>query len=316
MKKIIHKLLAPFERFIVAELLWMVSKYLRTNSKDSKLKPLRWLVRKSLESLINRMKLVRGDNSFANESIELKKILDTLDIEDNYLVDIGAADGIRQSSTSMFINEYGWSGTLFEYDAESFARLAFLYNDRKDLFLCKSKVSPLNIASLLQGLNVPQTFGYLNIDIDSYDLSVIRNMFESGFKPSVISMEINENFSPDFYFEVLWDENHSWNSDHFFGCSLAAANSTLTEFGYVLVKMEYNNAIFVKETESKKFNLPSNLVQAYKEGYLDKANRLELFPWNDDLEFMHSDLPIREKIAKIDHLFLNYRGKYILKEIS
>lgn len=315
MKTAIRKLISPMEKYLFAELIWMGFKYTKKRRENPLLKPLSWMIRKNVEILINRMKIVRKDNSFANEAGTLEEILKKLDLQSQYLVDIGAADGIRQSSTAHFLNNRGWIGALFEYDPDSFSRLAYLYNDRQDITLCKSKVTPLNTPKLLEALNVPQDFGYLNIDIDSYDLAVLRAMLDAGFKPSIISMEINENFGPEFYFEVTWNENHSWNGDHFFGCSLAAAMSTLSGYGYVLVKMEYNNAIFVGLKDSSRFELPSDLKQAYLEGYLNKKNRLDLFPWNHLLEFMHSNLPSQEKIKKIEYLFREYSGHYILKEL-
>ncbi len=316
MKKLVRRILSPFEGHISAELFWMILKYIRARKLNPGLRSLRWIIRKSVESLVNRMKVVRDDNSFANESATIQEILEKLQIQNKYLVDIGAADGISQSSTSLFLNKFAWGGALFEYEAENFSRLAFLYSDRKDLILCKGKVTPLNISKLLLGLDIPKNFGLLNIDIDSYDLAVLRRLLDAEFRPQVISMEINENFGPEFYFEVIWDEDHSWKSDHFFGCSIAAAASTLEVYGYVLVKMEYNNGIFVHRDHSDLFALPISLTAAYRDGYLNKTNRLELFPWNQDMEFMHADLPSKEKILRVMELFSEYSGKYIIKEIS
>jgi hypothetical protein len=316
MRNSFRKTLQPFEKFISAELIWMGSKYLRARSRNQNVKPLRWLIRKNIELLVNRMKVVREDNSFANESAAIEQIFEKLVIEEKYLVDIGAADGIRQSSTALFLNERGWSGTLFEFDSDSFAKLAFLYSDRNDLQLCKSKVTPGNIEGLLQSLEVPRNFGYLNIDIDSYDLAVLREMLKANFMPLVISMEVNEIFPPQLYFEVLYDEKHSWQGDHFFGCSLAAAEASLRNFGYSLARVEYNNAIFLRKDRSAALQLPGGLEEAYNEGYLNKKDRSELFPWNSSMEFMHSDRSTSEKIDRVNEIFLKYQGKYILKESS
>ena len=316
MRIFFRKALQPFEKFLLAELIWMMSKYQRTSSKNHNIKSLRWLIRKNTELLVNRMKIVRGDNSFANESEAIEQIFGKLLIEEKYLVDIGAADGIRQSSSAVFLNERGWSGALFEYDPDSFAKLAFLYCDRNDLRLCKTKVTPDNIVGLLQSLEVPRIFGFLNIDIDSYDLTVLREMLKSDFKPLVISMEVNENFPPQLYFEVLYDENHCWQGDHFFGCSLAAAAASLNNLGYSLARVEYNNAIFLREELCVELQLPGSLEEAYNQGYLNKKNRIDLFPWNSSMEFMHSDHPTSEKIDRVNNMFLNYQGKYILKESS
>ena len=314
MRNCFRKALQPFEKFILAELIWMMSKYLRARSRNQKIKPLNWLIRKNIELLVNRMKIVREDNSFANESAAIEQIFEKLVIDEKYLVDIGAADGIRQSSSAVFLNERGWSGSLFEYDSDSFSKLAFLYSDREDLQLCNSKITPMNISGLLEHLGVPKNFGFLNIDIDSYDLSVVREILNSGFSPHAISMEINENFPPEIQFEVLFDDNHSWESNHFFGCSLSAANTTLVSLGYVLVKVEYNNAIFIRGIDAAKFLLPDNIKQAYNDGYLNRDNRNQLFPWNRDMEFLHSEHSTQEKIREVNKLFLRYDQKYLISE--
>lgn len=315
MNKTIRKLLSPFEKYLWAEIVWMVIKYIRNKRANSELKSLRWVLRKNCELFVNRMKVVRQDNSFANEAATLEKILHQLEIKEKFLVDIGAADGIRQSSTARFLNNLGWAGALIEYDSDSFSRLAFLYNDRQDLTLCKSKVSPMNIAGLLKSLGVPQEFGYLNIDIDSYDLAILREMLESDFVPAVISMEINETFPPEIYFEVIYTENHLWQGDHFFGCSLAAAHSTLKKYGYSLACMEYNNAVFVNKEHSLKIQTQDDLNTAFKEGYVNKVDRKTLFPWNVDMEFLLLASPTSGKIEEIQRRFMKYTEKYRIYEV-
>lgn len=316
MKTILRKLISPLEKYLLAELVWMAIKYTKNRRTKSSLKTLRWMLRKCLELFINRMKIVRKDNSFANEATTLEDVLNQFHPKGKFLVDIGAADGIRQSSTAHFLNNLGWGGALFEYDSDSFSRLAYLYNDREDITLCKSKVTPQNIAGLLNSLGVPKNFDYLNIDVDSYDLSILREMLEADFKPSMISMEVNENFPPEIYFEVVYNENHFWRGDHFFGCSLSAANETLTKYGYLLVCMEYNNAIFIDSQFSSKVQTQKNLKTAYAEGDLNKPDRKQLFPWNEDTEFLLTDIQVNEKITKVNNLFSQYEGKYIIKEVS
>lgn len=315
MKKTIRNLMQPFEKFLVVELVWLITKYLRESRNMPNLKSMRWLVRRTVELFISRLKIVRKDNSFANESEIIEKIVNQIELRDNFLVDIGAADGIRQSSTSHHLNRLGWTGALFENNPESFARLSFLYNDRNDLLLCKVKITPDNVTQLFLGIGIPKSFGYLNIDIDSYDLSVIRALLKNGFRPSVISMEINENFPPEFYFEVLYNENHAWQGDSFLGCSLAAADSSLKNFGYSLVCLEYNNAFFVINEYSSRFQLSENLYAIYDNGYKLRPERTRMFPWNSSMEFMHSEIPAKEKIAIIHKRYFQYKDQYLLHEI-
>ncbi len=173
----------------------------------------------------------------------------------------------------------------------------------------------MNIPGLLKSLGVPQGFGYLNIDIDLYDLAVLREILESDFVPTVTSMEINENFPPEIYFEVVYTDNHFWQGDHFFRCSLAEAHSTLKEYRYSLACMEHNNSIFVSKEHSLNIQTQDVLKTAFKEGYVDKVDRKTLFPWNVDKEFLLLESPTEEKIATLNDLFSKYKEKYLIKEV-
>lgn len=308
----IKRWLSPLEDFQLLETTWLSLKYRKARKSNKSLPRLSFIFLKSVELFTNRLKIVRKDNSFAGEHSILAETMKKLDIGDGYLVDIGAADGIRQSSTVGFLSGSNWRGTLFEYNPESFSRLAFLYNDSQRVNLAKVKVTPVNLAPLFEGIGIPERFEYLNIDIDSYDLSILRELIDSGYRPSIISMEVNEKFPPNIYFEVLFSEDHSWNGDHFFGCSLTAAYENLQPRGYELVVMEYNNAIFIDSTSFLSGSLMTDLNKFYRNGYLTKNDRKELFPWNQDMEIIQ-ELEPKDVLQYLNKKFISYKGKYRLE---
>jgi hypothetical protein len=163
----------------------------------------------------------------------------------------------------------------------------------------------------MKGLGVPQTFSFLNIDIDSYDLEILRSLLMSGYMPQLISMEINEIFPPNIEFEVLFSDTQSWQGDHFFGCSVASANKALSQLGYKLVEIEYNNAFFINDAVADKFELNRNIFDLYKEGYQNKPDRTLKFPGNLDVEFL-LDSNTQVAAQKINRLFKKHEGKYLL----
>jgi len=246
------------------------------------------MLRESTAIFTNRLKIVRIDNSHAGEHKALSDAMNKLGITEGHLIDIGTADGIRQSSSVNFLKNANWSGTLFEFDPKSFAKLSFLYNDNDSVSLCKTKVNPNNIVSLLEGLNVPKQVAYLNIDIDSYDLSVLRNLIDGKLRPLVISMEINEKFPPNIDFEVLYSDEHYWQGDHFFGCSLAAAFDAMSVRDYSLINFHFNNAIFVDNRQTKAVPVIKDLRDTHKKGYLQQKDRKLLFPWNENIEILQT----------------------------
>ena len=306
----LKRILSPLEKFLIIETVWLMLKYAKNRRREKNLKSLHWLIQKSVQMFTNRLKIVRKENSFAGEGKILQETMNKLGISGGYLVDIGAADGIRQSSTSEFLKENTWRGALFELNPESFSRLAFLYSSSDLVSLVKIKVTPENVVKIFEGVEVPHTFEYLNIDVDSYDLSILRALLDAGYKPEIISMEVNEKFPPNIYFEVLYKEDHFWRGDHFFGCSLTAAYETLSSREYHLYSLEYNNAIFIKSNSK---NDPSiSLKTFYEDGYLQKPDRRTLFPWNENIEILQS-LDDQRIEAFLNELFSSYSGMFRLE---
>lgn len=306
----IKKWLAPLEDIQLLETSWLTWKYFRAKKSNKSLPSISYILLKAVELYTNRLKIVRTDNSFAGEHLSLAETMANLEIANGYLVDIGAADGIRQSSTVGFLKKSSWEGTLFEYSSDSFSRLAFLYSDSQKINLAKAKVTPKNVAALFEGFDIPQNFEYLNIDIDSYDLSILRELIDSGYRPKIISMEVNEKFPPNIYFEVLYSPDHAWTGDHFFGCSLSAAHESLVTRGYKLHNLEYNNAIFVDS--HLEIVQEVDLKAVYSKGYLSKTDRLMLFPWNENIELLQN-LTSEESESYLNTLFDRYKGKYRLE---
>lgn len=171
------------------------------------------IYRQSILLIVNKLKIIRTDNSYLGEFQVIQEIIDKISAHNKYLVDIGASDGITQSSTVKLLIDFGYSGLLLESNSESFSKLAFMYNSKNDIKLAKNKITPDNVVSLMQGFEVPRDFHLLNLDIDSYDLEVLRSLLKSGFLPKIISMEINPIFPPNIEFEVKFFNDQSWRGD-------------------------------------------------------------------------------------------------------
>ena len=87
-------------------------------------------------------------------------------------------------------------------DPFKFSKLAFLYSVFPNAKLARGRVTPGSVESLLSA-EVPTDYALLNLDIDSYDLAVIDEMLKSGYKPTIISMEVNEKIPPPIYFVAI-----------------------------------------------------------------------------------------------------------------
>lgn len=254
-----------------------------------------------------------GDHSFAGEEAQIRALLAKLGLASGYIVDIAASDGVTQSCTLGLFRGQGWRGLAVEYDATKFARLAYAYSAFPSVSLAKCKVTPENVAALLTAYRAPRDFELLSLDIDSYDLFVIAAMLDAGFRPKLISMEINEKLPPPLYFTVLYDDAHGWQGDHFFGCSATAAADTVRPYGYVLAGIEYNNAMFVEAGLAAAHGIADqDISSAYRTGYRDRADRTKLFPWNHNVDEA-LDLSPSDALAFFERHFANYQGKFTLR---
>ena len=260
---------------------------------------------------LDRISKKNIDFSGHGETQAVKQYLKNDNLDFNYFVDIGASDGVSSSSTLEFAKMPNWHGLSIEYDDNKFSKLQYVYRKYKNISLANKKVTPDSIVDILLDYEVPKNFSFLNIDIDSYDLEVSKSLFQLGYRPDIVSIEINEKIPPPIYFNVKYDQEHFWHGDHFFGCSLTAAVEEFSKFDYLLAEFRLNNAIFVNLIKFPELT-PKNASNAYEEGYKSIKNRKELFKYNHDVEILHK-LNNDEKIVFINNLFKKYKNMYELK---
>jgi hypothetical protein len=252
-----------------------------------------------------------GDNSSLHEYEVLNQMCNKLQIINGYVLDVAASDGYSQSCTLGFFRRAEWSGFAVEMDPLKFSKLAFLYAGFPNTKLAKVRVTPDNIDSLLSAYEVPKDISVFNLDIDSYDLYVMEKVLKSDYRPRIISMEINEKIPSGIFFAVDYDSAHSWQGDHFYGCSIDAASLTVKPYGYKLVSLEFNNAVFILDEHNVTDFLDLTAENAYNTGYRNAVNRKILFPHNTDVDVWLT-LNKDDCLLAIRNTFAKYEGKYSL----
>ena len=225
---------------------------------------------------------------------------------DRTAVDIGAGDGMRGSNTyALFVK--GWRGVGFEGDERRARRLARAYKNFDEVAARRALVTPSNVASLLEEHKVPREFGVLSLDIDSYDYWVLDAILKE-FRPRVVVTEINEKIPPPVRFVVGYDPAFRLQH-HFFGYSIASLEDLCARHSYALIALEYNNAFIAPRELAGDRALDA--ATAYRQGYLERADRRERFPDNHDMEALHSMKP-EEAVRFLDKFFARHKGKYEL----
>jgi len=112
----------------------------------------------------------------------------------NYIIDIGASTGIVSDPVYPFLIDTKYTGLCIEGNKAKTEELK-----RKTSFAVHEEfIYPHTILDVFQSYNVPINFDVLKIDIDGYDLEVIRVIL-SKYKPRIIIAEINEKIPPLFY---------------------------------------------------------------------------------------------------------------------
>lgn len=253
----------------------------------------------------------REERSHAGEAPHLGRVLTICGISGGFVVDMAAGDGVNHSSTLPLFRSPDWRGLAVEMDPTRFRRLEYAYRQFDGAVTAREKVTPDNVETLLRDHAVPREFEVLNLDLDSYDLWVAEALLGT-FHPAVITMEINEKIPPPVYFAVKFDPDHVWRGDHFYGCSLVAASEIVKPQGYVLESLHYDNALFVRRDVAEGRFEDRAVEDAYEEGYWDRPDRRELFPWNHDMEHLGGLTPDALE-SELRERFRDYEGLYVLE---
>lgn len=253
-----------------------------------------------------RLRRARGrDFSSLGEEGVVRRILDGLGVESGFAVDIAACDGVTKSNARS-LYDAGWAGLAVEGDPVKFAALSRTYRQLPAVSLARLWVTPDNVVPLLRGHGAPRELEFLNLDIDGYDHFVLEALLRE-FRPALVCAEINEKVPPPVKFTVRYDPAYVWAEDHFYGQSISTLHELAAAFGYALVELHYNNAFLVPSERSVLPGLSAE--EAYARGYLDRPDRLRLFPWNADMEELHA-LDAPGQVAFLERRFERYRGRY------
>lgn len=278
-----------------------------------KLGMVRQIIKKGLNAIGLEVRRFRPSSSgdsprYSNfgEQEVAAKFLSQLSPHHRFCVDIGAADGAT-SSNSYALFQSGWSGLAVETDSDRFAKLAYRHAELPSVQLLRTKATPENILSILRAAGTPREFGFLSLDIDSYDYFVLEQIL-TEFCPSLICAEINEKIPPPVKFSVKWDPNHAWSHDHFYGQSISMLEGLAIKNDYSLVGLEYNNAFLIPSSLS---TVPAvSAKEAYRTGYFERADRRTRLPWNKDMEVVLGLSPEGARDFVEEH-FSAYRGKFV-----
>ena len=175
-------------------------------------------------------------------------IFDRIGVTDRRFVEFGVGDGVENGTLYCLLK--GWEGAWIEGSAACFeaiqAQFAFLVADTR-LRIRHALVTPENIETLFEQLEVPAEFDFLSIDIDNHDYWVWRGL--RRYRPRVVAIEYNASFGDRVRCVIPYRPGAIWDYTNYFGASLKALEELGLEKGYRLVGCNVTGvtAFFVRE---------------------------------------------------------------------
>jgi hypothetical protein len=247
--------------------------------------------------------------TFHDEHIVISKILTALGKapEDVFFVDIGAGDGIDMSNTYLLAAE-GANGIAIEFNPSKFAMMATTYRDLPKIALAKIPAKPSNICGLLIGLEFSGSAEVLNLDIDSYDFFVLRELLRE-FSFDILCLEINPIFPWEVEFSVNFP-SEEWSGGWFSGMSLSLLSGLLIDHGYGIVGVD-RAAVFAVKAEAIIPGFPF-IPEGLLQEKLDESLEGSSFGW---VLGRFRNRPVDDVLEEFERAFSNQpRSSFLLRK--
>ena len=242
----------------------------------------------------------------------LNEIFNKITNPSNYIVDIGASSGVNTDPVYEFIINSKYNGLCIEGNKNNIH-----YLKQKTKFdICDEYIYPHNILSIFKKFNVPINIDILKVDIDGFDLEVIRTIL-NVYKPKIIIAEINEKIPPPILFEVKYKDNYVWDESHCFGFSIKSGEVVMNKYSYKIINIyDLNNILCVNEELYKILDLELNTIEElYKVQYIKNHQRFKQLPWNENINYWLKIKNRDELKSEIINYFCtnNDRSKFLIK---
>ncbi|HEY3727650.1 MAG TPA: hypothetical protein VGL51_10780 [Solirubrobacteraceae bacterium] len=189
----------------------------------------------------------------------LDEILRRVGLERRLFVEFGAGTG-AEGVCVYLADVAGWKGRLIEADPTQFELLAPKYSMSSRVTAACAAITPENVESVFERLDVPETFDVLSIDIDGHDYWVWRAI--EHYRPRVVVVEYNAHLGTEPLTMPL-EVERAWDGTDYFGASITALRGLASEKGYELVHCDLSgvNAFFVRgELVGDRFLAPPEVV--------------------------------------------------------
>ena len=181
----------------------------------------------------------------------IDELLRRLDINNGWVCEFGAWDGIYLSNTFNLVQK-GFNAVFIEGDSEKYKDLLNTVKKHQNITPINSFVdyndNENSLDNLLKKTNIPIDFDILSIDIDSYDYQVWKSL--EIYKPKIVIIEINSSVNTD-------NNYHIHETEKYQGTGFRPTYNLGIEKGYKFV-LHTGNMIFIRNDLFHKLNISYN----------------------------------------------------------
>jgi hypothetical protein len=170
------------------------------------------------------------DYSQNGEQLIICEILDLLHLSKGTIVDLGAGNG-RDLSNSRHLIECGWTGVLIDL------------GDYGNTEVHKHFLTVDNVLSVVAAYTTD--VDVLSIDLDGNDYWIL-DKFLSWIRPSLVICEVNTRFKRDEPMVMVYNPEHRWSGNDYYGMSIKAVEILCAKHGYILFEYNGVNAFLVR----------------------------------------------------------------------
>lgn len=178
----------------------------------------------------------------------IEKIFSLIGTQNKFVVECGAANGVKNSNTNSLVFKHGWGALLIEGDPTAFEELQKNYETSVKTTCLNNFVSfegENTFDNIFQKNDVPKNFDLFILDIDGNEYHVWETIKE--YKPRVVAVEFNPTIPNDVDFVQPRDMSIQQ------GSSLKSITSLGDSLGYRLVALTDFNAFFVLKSCARPF---------------------------------------------------------------
>jgi hypothetical protein len=180
----------------------------------------------------------------------LAEIFHRIGMDSKIFVELGVGDGLENNT--VFLLFQGWRGFWIEGDAKANKQITRYFSDSisaNKLKVAQTFITAENIATTLDSMGAPKRIDLLSVDIDQNTYHIWAALH--SFKPRVVVVEYNANFSPSVDWVINYRAHRSWDKSMYFGASLKAFERLGRSLGYELIGCDSSgtNAFFIQHSE-------------------------------------------------------------------